>query len=163
MLFSLGRYITDGYFVSRYTFISQTNYCTTSTETQDDHIPLISNSLGELTSNIAVVVDNRLSEFKRQLEDSQDETAETSTAKRMKLMQQPLIKSGGNKQQFQHELNVLGKMEEAFNALDQCKYDKGKEVLSEGIELVKFRLKLIPIGDKSECGWKTGTMVAAHG
>ena len=97
-------------FVSRYTFITQTNYCSMSTESHDDHIrSLISNSLGELTTNIAAVVDNRLSEFKRQLEESQDETAETSTAKRMKLMQQPLIKSDGNKQQFQHELNVLGK------------------------------------------------------
>ena len=62
-------------FVSRYTFISQTNYCTMSTESQDDHIrSLISNSLGELTSNITAVVDNRLSEFKRQLEESQDES-----------------------------------------------------------------------------------------
>ena len=52
----------------------------------------------------------------------------------MKLMQQPLIKPDGNKQQFQHELSALGKMEEALNALDQRKYDKAKEALSEGIE-----------------------------
>ena len=70
-------------FVSRYTFISQTNFCPMSTESQDDHIrSLINNSLGELTSNIAAVVDNRLSEFKRQLEESQNETAETSTDKK---------------------------------------------------------------------------------
>ena len=142
--------------VSRYTFITQTYYCDMSTESQDDHIrSLISNSFGELTTNIAAVVDNRLSEFKRQLDESQDEAAETSTAKGIKLMQEPLIKSDGNKQQFQHELNVLGKMEAAFSALDQHKYDKAKQALSEGIELVKFRLKLIRIADKSECGWKT--------
>ena len=82
MLFSLGRYITDGYLSHATTFITQTNYCAMSTESQDDHIrSLISNSLGELTTNIAAVVDNRLSEFKRQLEESQDETAETTTAK----------------------------------------------------------------------------------
>ena len=52
-------------------------------------------------------------------------------------------------------MNVLGKKEEAFSALDQHKYDKAKQALSEGIELVKLRLKLIRIADKSECGWKT--------
>ena len=46
----------------------------------------------------------------------------------MKLMQQLLIKSAGNKQQFQHELHALGKMEEAFNALDQRNYGKGSVV-----------------------------------
>ena len=40
-----------------------------------------------------------------------------------------LIKSDGNKQQFQLELNVLGKMEEAFSALDQHKYDKAKPIV----------------------------------
>ena len=63
-----------------------------------------------------------------------------------------MVKSDGNKQQFQHKLNVLGKMEGAFSALDQHKYDKAKQALSEGIELVKFRLKLIRIADKSEVG-----------
>ena len=92
MLFSLRRYITDGYLSHATSLLVRQIFCIMSTASQDDHIrSLISNSLGELTSNIAAVVDNRLFEFKRQLEDSQDETAETSTAKRMKLMQQPLI------------------------------------------------------------------------
>ena len=61
----------------------------------------------------------------------------------------------GRRNKASRPLNVLGKKEEAFSALDQHKYDKAKQALSEGIELVKFRLKLIRIADKSECGWKT--------
>lgn len=126
-----------------------------STELQDQRIQrLIDQSMGNITASIAAVVDDRLSVFKRELVAEHGESSD-SPAKKLKLMDQQQIKSERNKQQFEHEVKVLEKLEEAASAFDQHKYDKARDALSQGMELVKFRLKLIRIADKSECGWKT--------
>ena len=57
-------------------------------------------------------MDDRLAAFKRELLDAQGDSSAT-TSKKLKLMEQPVLKSDGNKQQFQHELKVLEQLEDA--------------------------------------------------
>ena len=116
---------------------------------------LIASSLGEFSSSIAQVLDDRLSAFKRELSEDPRFEVNESEAKRFKTPDKPLLKSEGNKQQFEHEVKVLEKFEDALSSLEQRKYDRAKEALSEGRALVNFRLKLIRIADKSDCGWTT--------
>ena len=116
---------------------------------------LIASSLVEFSSSIAQVLDDRLSAFKRELSEDPRFEVNESEAKRFKTPDKPLLKSEGNKQQFEHEVKVLEKFEDALSSLEQRKYDRAKEALSEGRALVNFRLKLIRIADKSDCGWTT--------
>ena len=126
-----------------------------SKEEQDKRFQsMIDKSMGNLAANIAAVVDDRLSAFKRELVYDHGDTLE-SNAKKLRTVDLPLIKSEGNKQQFDHETKVLEVLEESITSLDQQKYDKARDALSKGMDLIKFRLKLIRIADKSECGWKT--------
>ena len=78
-----------------------------------------------MTANIATALDDRLAAFKRELVDEQGDSL-------------PVLKSNGNKQQFQHELKVIEKLEDAKCALEQKKYEKAQDALSQGINLVKF-------------------------
>ena len=65
------------------------------------------------------------------------------------------FKSKGNKDQFDHSQEVLETLSETASQLDLGRYEKGKEILSEGIPLVEKRLKVIKLADRSEFGWST--------
>ena len=71
-------------------------------------VSLITSFISNLTANISTALDDRLAAFKRELVDEQGNSL-------------PVLKSNGNKQQFQHELKVIEKLEDAKCAFEQKK------------------------------------------
>lgn len=115
--------------------------------------PNVAELLTTLTGNITSVVEDRLSRFKRELSE-ENSVAIESAAKKARGDGYEFRKPG-NKQQFKHEEQVLGKLQTALAATNSNARDKAKAALNEGIELILHRMKLIKLADKSEFGWGT--------
>ena len=113
----------------------------------------VQDTIGGLTDSIAKAVDDRLEDFKRRFI-TPTTSQELRPSKRLRLDAKQ-IKKPGNQQQFDHGLKVLEQSESAFDALEQNRVDKAKAALEQGIQLVKHRIKLIRIADKSDFGWET--------
>ena len=106
---------------------------------------LIGESIADLTTNLSSVIDNKL--FASQ--------AQTSDVKCNPAGNIFPFKKAGNKKQFQHEARVLSTLQQADSALAVADMEKAKQLIQQGIVLVKRRIKLIKLADKSEYGWAT--------
>ena len=113
----------------------------------------VQDAISGLTDSIVKAVDDRLEDFKRHFI-TPTNSHELRPSKRLRLDAKQ-IKKRGNQQQFDHGLKVLEQFESAFDALEQNRVDKAKAALEQGIQLVKHRIKLIRIADKSDFGWET--------
>ena len=105
--------------------------------------------MSSVTESISSIIDSRLREFR----EDNSQTVEAAV-KRAKLNRYE-FKSKGNKQQYEHQEDVLEKMEAAKDAVESKQLERAKISLDEGIALVNKRLKLIEIADKSQYSWAT--------
>ena len=105
--------------------------------------------MSSVTESISSIIDSRLREFR----EDNSQTVEAAV-KRAKLNRYE-FKSKGNKQQYEHQEDVLEKMEAAKDAVESKQLERAKRSLDEGIALVNKRLKLIEIADKSQYSWAT--------
>jgi hypothetical protein len=64
------------------------------------------------------------------------------------------FKKRGNEKQYKHNVKVLSKMKEATEELNEDRIMEAKQKISEGVELVKSRQKLVRLADSSEAGWR---------
>ena len=105
--------------------------------------------MSSVTESISSIIDSRLREFR----EDNSQTVEAAV-KRAKLNRYE-FKSKGNKQQYEHQEDVLEKMEAAKDAVESKQLEPAKRSLDEGIALVNKRMKLIEIADKSQYSWAT--------
>ena len=66
-----------------------------------------------------------------------------------------VFKRKGNKFQFDFNKKIFNKQEQALTALKAKQYEKAKQELEEGTQLIAKRQKVIKLADKSEFGWET--------
>ena len=66
---------------------------------------------------------------------------------------QPTFKRKGNEHQFQHNVAILDKVDEAIEALEHNDIERTKESLLQRKALLLKRQKLIKLADREECHW----------
>ena len=66
-----------------------------------------------------------------------------------------VFKRKGNKFQSDFNKKIFNKQEQALTALKAKQYEKAKQELEEGTQLIAKRQKVIKLADKSEFGWET--------
>ena len=98
-------------------------------------------------------------------EQNQRELSETQMAK----MQQEFLAAGTYKfqrksceDQFKFNSKVTGKFKEVDSELDRGSLAGAKEKISEGMELIEHRQKLVRLADSSELGWKLVEEYVSH-
>ena len=79
--------------------------------------------------------------------------ASQEAAKRIKADITPTFKNPGNKDQFKHEQEMKGVMEEALKAIEGNDLEKAKSKLEDGKRFIASRIKLIKMADREEDGW----------
>ena len=90
--------------------------------------------------------------IKRRVEGLVDEASQEA-AKRIKADITPTFKNPGNKDQFEHEQEMKGVMEEALKAIEGNDLEKAKSKLEDGKRFIASRIKLIKMADREEDGW----------
>ena len=87
----------------------------------------------------------------------------------MAKMQQEFLAAGTYKfqlksceDQFKFNSKVTGKFKEVDSELDKGSLAGAKEKISEGIELIEHRQKLVRLADSSELGWKLVEEYVSH-
>lgn len=74
-------------------------------------------------------------------------------AKRVKL-DNPELNNPGNNDQFQHNADVLRKIEKAANSIVKGESEAAIASLNEGKKLITQRQKLVRLADREDKGWK---------
>ena len=109
----------------------------------------VARAMSTITDSVSSVIDTRLQAFK------QDNSQTVEAAVRHAKHDRYEFKSRGNKQQYEHEEDVLEKMESARDSMAARQLDRAKRSLDEGIALVNKRMKVIKMADKSQYSWAT--------
>ena len=117
-----------------------------SSQFRDSVRSIINDSVADLTSNLSSVIEAKFGELKTEI---------SATPTVSLVGDQFNFKNKGNKQQYLHESRVLESLRLADNALGSSDVVKAKAALQEGMSLVKKRIKLIRLAEKSEFGWAT--------
>ena len=92
-----------------------------------------------------------LEDMKGLLAESAPEISERAT-KRIKL-DNPEFENPGNRDQYQHNVEVLRTIEKAANCIMKADGEGGISSLREGKKLINQRQKLIRLADREEKGW----------
>ena len=122
--------------------------------TEGDSNPVQSNNDGQSSSNVAQalsrlesIIEQRIDTLKRDLI-SEHEDSISRLSKRLKVDKQHTFKHDGNREQYEHQIQVKDALESAFNALVNSKIDNAQSALQEGMLLIDKRLKYIVLADK---------------
>ncbi|CAC5361374.1 unnamed protein product [Mytilus coruscus] len=94
-----------------------------------------------------------ISELKHEVHGST--VAVASQVKKLKTESQYIWKYEGNKVQFLLNTEFLEDLTQAIWAIDNSKTDYARETITEVIDKIKRRNKLVKIADSSEGGWET--------
>jgi hypothetical protein len=115
----------------------------------------IQRSNSEMLNNFSSILDSRLNAVKRNISKNQKLLADRQEAKIEHVLADGYkSKKRGNEEQFKHNVKVLSKMKEATGELNEDRIMKAKQKISEDVELVKSRKKLVRLADSSEAGWR---------
>ena len=108
--------------------------------------------LATLNQKLDTNNENLLNEVKGLMSETTPDIAERAT-KRMKL-DNPELTNPGNADQYQHNADVLRKIEKAANCVLKGDGDGSIACLNEGKKLISQRQKLVRLADREEKGWK---------
>ncbi|XP_041480436.1 uncharacterized protein LOC121427925 [Lytechinus variegatus] len=100
---------------------------------------------------VATVLDSKLEKLKREL--TEESSLQLDAAVKRAKTNSKTLKKKGCQRQFDHNEDVRGKIEEATKSIDNGKFQRAKDILSEGIELIDKRQKILKIADSH--GWDT--------
>ena len=120
----------------------------------------VSNIQHDLLNNITTLMDSRLSDFQKNITQSQQDISQSQISKIEETMSDNFVfKRKGNENQYRHEVKVLSKLNEAKAHLDAPhlsadSVQSAKNKICEGIDLDRERQKLIKLADTSGLGWK---------
>ena len=113
----------------------------------------VSRSISSLTDNLTQVIESRLADFSKRF--SEENISNVEQAVKRARRENYTCKRKGNQQQLDHAFQVLDKFEEVSDALKSKSYEKAKEAVEAGTNLVSKRVKSIKLADKSDYGWAT--------
>jgi hypothetical protein len=115
----------------------------------------IQESNDEILSQFSNILESRFSTVQRSITETQNVIAERQEAKFEQVFEDGFrLKKRGNEEQHKHNVNVMAKLKEANEALDEDRIPCANEKISEGYNLVKQRQKLIKLADSSVAGWR---------
>ena len=120
----------------------------------------ISTSQQDLLNSINGIMDSKLTNLQTTLQESQQEISQTQMAKMEEtLTDNYTFQRKGNENQFKYGVKVLTKLKEAKSSLEvhdltRATVQNAKSRISEGIDIVQERQKLIKLADSSQLGWK---------
>ena len=120
----------------------------------------ISTSQQDLLNSINGIMDSKLTSLQTTLQESQQEISQTQMAKMEEtLTDNYTFQRKGNENQFKYGVKVLTKLKEAKSGLEvhdltRATVQNAKSRISEGIDIVQERQKLIKLADSSQLGWK---------
>ena len=126
----------------------------------DEVKSVVADSQQQLLNNLDTMMNSRFNAFHEELQKSQVDVSNTQLAKlESTIADNFTFKRKGNENQFKHEAKVLSKLKEVNAHLNEPTFghdsmNSAKQKLSEGIELVESRQKLIKLADSSQLGWK---------
>ena len=103
-----------------------------------------------------VAMQDQMASMKRELTQERSEANEM-LVKKLKMDKKPIFKKKAHEKQFEFNVELKDKLEEASAGLnaDPPAIEKAKTALKEGEVLINQRQKLIKIADRSEHGWAT--------
>lgn len=105
------------------------------------------------------LLDTRLDGFQRSIHENQKALSDTQIAKIDENMAESYkFKKRGNEEQFKHNQKVFVKLREAHSDITTEditteNISSAKRKISEGMDMIKNRQKLIKLADSSESGW----------
>ena len=129
---------------------------------------VVSETQNKLLENIDSLISSRLQNFQKSVTETQRQLSENQLAKMEEMTTDTYtFKRKGNEEQHKVNVKAINKMKEASSALTENPTDNehttlAKQRISEGIEILNHRQKLIKLADQSESGWKTVTEYETH-
>ncbi|XP_052067195.1 uncharacterized protein LOC127706578, partial [Mytilus californianus] len=120
----------------------------------------VSASQQDTLNQITALIDNRLSTFQGNIQQSQRDISQSQMSKiEETLSENYTFQRKGNENQYIHEVKVLTKLTEAKSKLDGPDLSvesihQARDKIVEGMAIVRDRQKLIKLADSSELGWK---------
>ena len=120
----------------------------------------VSASQQDTINQITALIDNRLSTFQGNIQQSQRDISQSQMSKiEETLSENYTFQRKGNENQYKHEVKVLTKLTEAKAQLDgpDLSVDsihQARDKIVEGMAIVRDRQKLIKLADSSELGWR---------
>ncbi|MEW8548152.1 MAG: reverse transcriptase domain-containing protein [Candidatus Thiodiazotropha sp.] len=129
-------------------------------------------SQNEVLSGIDVLISSKLASFEQKISSTQRDISESQLAKiqqNILLNDSYSFKRKGNEEQFKSNVRVLDKLREADSHLKDAlttHYDEStiaaKTRISEGIDILIHRQKLVKLADSSELGWRVVQEYESH-
>ena len=107
----------------------------------------------QILTQVSQTVSTQIKEFEETLRASNTELAQAVV--RESANDPYVFKRKGNKFQSDFNKKIFNKQEQALTALKAKQYEKAKQELEEGTQLIAKRQKVIKLADKSEFGWET--------
>ncbi|CAG2213405.1 unnamed protein product [Mytilus edulis] len=121
---------------------------------------VIASSQQDMLNNMSAMMDSRLNRLQSNIQQSQFDISNAQINKiEESVSDNYKFQRKGNENQFRHSVKVISKLTEARSLLDTpdvslSKVAAAKDKISEGIDLVQERQKLIKLADSSELGWR---------
>ena len=110
-------------------------------------------TIDSLTSKLTNKIDEKLQSFKRQIVEEQSSRLDYAV-KRFKK-DGYVFKKEGNRQMYEHEEKVMEVLVEVKEAVTTNDTVVAVQRIEEGMSLVKNRMKMIKVADRSQHGWST--------
>ncbi|VDI53418.1 Hypothetical predicted protein [Mytilus galloprovincialis] len=120
----------------------------------------VQNTQEQLLNNMTTLLESRLDGFQRRIQENQKSLSDTQIAKIDENMSDTYkFRKRGNEEQYKHNHKVFVKMREATTEMEadnmsQTNINNAKRKITEGMDIIKNRQKLIKLADSSDAGWR---------
>ena len=120
----------------------------------------VQNTQEKLLDNMTTLLESRLDGFQRRTPENQKSLSDTQIAKIDENMSDTYkFRKRGNEEQYKHNHKVFVKMREATTEMEadnisQTNVNNAKRKITEGMDIIKNKQKLIKLADSSDAGWR---------
>ncbi|XP_060077420.1 uncharacterized protein LOC132556974 [Ylistrum balloti] len=116
----------------------------------------ISASQHDMLGQLETMLSRKLDSFRTEIQDSQRQLSADQISKLVELNTHSYsFRHKGNEEQFKVNTKVVAKLQEAHSSIvEQQDLVTAADKITEGMNILKYRQKLIRLADSSETGWK---------
>ncbi|CAC5406319.1 unnamed protein product [Mytilus coruscus] len=128
----------------------------------------MSQNQNEILQSIDRLMYSRLDTFQRSVHETQRQLSETQMSKIQQMNPENYVfKRKGNEEQFKFNTKIANNMKEARSLLTETTGNNENTAgammnISESLDILIHRQKLIKLADQSENGWRTVTAYETH-
>ncbi|XP_071122449.1 uncharacterized protein [Mytilus edulis] len=128
----------------------------------------VSTAQNDIVHHMDRIIKSSFDAFQKSTNENQRQLSETQLAKIEEMNSDNYVfKRKGNEEQFKVNSKVPNKMKEARCFLREDpeqteQTQKAAQSISEGLDILRHRQKLVKLADQSESGWKTVTEYETH-